>query len=174
MKAAGAGSLASLHLGTESAALRLTFPSAEQTQLSTRSHPACPQKCCGASLRLGKTTSSSREMRHLEKKKNKQQRPQELCCFLRLSPCFQGHSLLRPQDQNRARAAGAPMGAGCGQPPRAPRPGQRRLRALLGTREKEQGLLAWGQYLPEMQLVKRLAGGETDRSLDKDVKRNRG
>lgn len=148
MKAAGAGSLASLHLGTESAALSLAFPSAEQTHLSTRSHPACPQKCCGASLRLGKTTSSSREMRHLEKKKTTQQRPQDLCCFLRLSPCFQGHSLLRPQAWSRAGAAGAPMGAGCGQPPRAPRPGQRRLRVLLGTGEKEQGLLAMGPVPP--------------------------
>lgn len=148
MKAAGAGSLASLHLGTESAALSLTFPSAEQTHFSTRSHPACPQKCCGASFVAGENHHQQQRDEAPREKKKQQQRPQDLCCFLRLSPRFQGHSLLRPQAWSRAGAAGAPMGAGCGQPPRAPRPGQRRLRALLGTGEKEQGLLAMGPVPP--------------------------
>lgn len=70
MKAAGAGSLASLHLGTESAALSLTFPSAEQTHFSTRSHPACPQKCCGASFVAGENHHQQQRDEAPREKKN--------------------------------------------------------------------------------------------------------
>lgn len=110
--------------------------------------PSLPTEVLWRIFEAGENHQQQQRDEAPREKKTTQQRPQDLCCFLRLSPRFQGHSLLHPQDQSRAGAAGAPMGAGCRQPPRAPRPGQRWLRALLGTGEKEQGLLAMGPVPP--------------------------